>query len=67
MASRSRDLALQTDKLTQAGFMVGQGTSLELVTAAAGLRQAEINLALREFDLLRARLLAVLTRANCPL
>ena len=67
VAARNRDLALDLDKLTRAGFMVGQGSSLELVTAAAGLRQAEINLALREFDLLRSRLLAVLTRANCPL
>ena len=67
VAARSRDLALEQDKLTRAGFTVGLGSSLELVTAAAGLRQAEINLALREFELLRARLLAVLTRANCPL
>jgi len=67
VAARSRDLALQLDKLTQAGFMVGQGTSLELVTAAAGLRQAEISLALQEFGLLQARLLAVLNRASCPL
>ena len=67
VAMRSRDLALETDRLTRAAFQLGTGTSLELVTAAAALRQAEISLALREFELVRARLLAVLNRATCPI
>jgi hypothetical protein len=46
--------------------MEGQGTSLELVIAAAALREADITLALRDFDLVKARILAILSLANCP-
>lgn len=65
VAKRARDLAAEVDRLTRRGFEEGSGTSLELVTAAAALRQAEINLALKEFDLLRARITAALSVANC--
>ncbi len=47
--------------------MTGQGTSLDLVTAAAALRQAEINLALADFSLVKAKILAVLSLATCTL
>ncbi len=67
IATRARDLADKQDKLTRAGFLTGQGTSLDLVTSAVALRQAEITLALRDFDLVRARVLAVLSLATCPL
>jgi outer membrane protein TolC len=67
VASRARDLAAEVDRLTRAGFMTGQGTSLDLVTAAAALRQAEINLALADFGLIKAKILAVLALATCPI
>ena len=67
VAARSRDLAAEVDRLTRAGFMTGTGTSLDLVTAAAALRQAEINLALSDYGLVRAKILAVLALATCPL
>ena len=67
VAARSRDLAAEVDRLTRAGFMTGQGTSLDLVTAAAALRQAEINLALSDYGLIKSRILAVLALATCPL
>lgn len=61
----ARALAAETERLAQAAFRAGQGSSLELVLAAAALRQAEIELTLREGAVVRARLLAVLTLANC--
>ncbi|CAN5392627.1 efflux transporter outer membrane subunit [soil metagenome] len=67
VASRSRDLAVEQDRLTRSAYQLGTGTSLELVTSAAALRQADISLALREFALVRARLLAILNRATCPI
>ncbi len=67
VAERSRNLAAEVDRLTRAGFMTGQGTSLDLVTAAASLRQAEINLAINDYSLIKARILAVLSLASCPL
>lgn len=66
VAASERQLAADADRLTRAGYLEGQGTSLELVVAAQALRQAEVNLALREFDLVRARIQALLSAANCP-
>jgi outer membrane protein TolC len=51
--------------MTQMGFLKGQGTSLDLVISAGSLRQAQINRALRDFDLVRARIDALLALADC--
>jgi len=67
VSKRARDLAAEVDRLTRAGFMTGLYTSLDLVTASAALRQAEINLALADFGLVKAKILAVLAVATCPL
>ncbi len=66
VAASARDLAAENDRLTRAAYLEGRGTSLELVAAAQALREAEIQLALRDFDLVRARVLAVLALATCP-
>lgn len=66
VATQARDLAAENDRLTRAAYLEGRGTSLELVTAAQVLREAEIQLALREFDLVKARVLAVIALASCP-
>ncbi len=66
VAADARALAAETDRLTQVAYREGQGTSLELVIAAASLRQSEITLALREFDVVKSRVLAVLALATCP-
>jgi multidrug efflux system outer membrane protein len=63
---RARDLAAEVDRLTRAGFMTGLYTSLDLVTSSAALRQAEINLALADYGLVKAKVLAVLALATCP-
>jgi multidrug efflux system outer membrane protein len=66
VATNARVLAAENDRLTRVGYIEGQGTSLELVTAAAALREADITLALRQFDLVKARVTAILALANCP-
>jgi outer membrane protein TolC len=66
VATDQRDLAAQNDSMTQTAYMAGQGTSLELVTASEAHRQAEINLAVQDFNVVKARLLAVLALATCP-
>jgi outer membrane protein TolC len=66
VAKNARVLAAENDRLTRIGYIEGQGTSLELVTAAASLREAEITLALRQFDVVQARVTAILALANCP-
>jgi outer membrane protein TolC len=57
--------AREVDHMTQIGFLTGQGTSLDLVVSAAALRQAQISRALRDFDLVRARIDALLALADC--
>ena len=66
VATEQRDLAALNDQMTQTAYTVGQGTSLELVTASEAHRQAELNLALSDFGVVKARLLAVLALATCP-
>jgi outer membrane protein TolC len=66
VATSARDLAAETDRLTRLSYQEGRGTSLELVTAAQSLRESEIQLALREFELVKSRVLAVLALASCP-
>jgi outer membrane protein TolC len=66
VAFEQRDLAEKNDRMTQAAFASGQATSLELVTASEAHRQAELNLALQEFGVVKARLAAMLALAACP-
>jgi outer membrane protein, multidrug efflux system len=66
VSADERALAAETDRLTRVGYMEGQGTSLELVVAASALRQADVNLAVANFGLVKARILAILSLANCP-
>ncbi len=66
VAREQRDLAAENDRMTQTAYSAGQGTSLELVTASEAHRQAELNLALQEFGVVKARLLAILALATCP-
>jgi outer membrane protein TolC len=65
VAREQRDLAAQNDQMTQTAYVAGQGTSLELVTASEAHRQAELNLALMDFGVVKARILAVLALATC--
>ena len=65
VARQQRDLSQRIDLRTRDGYAHGLGTSLDLVTSAQALRQAEINLALLEFQVAQAHADAVLTNAEC--
>jgi outer membrane protein TolC len=65
VAQEARDLALEVDRMTRLAYQTGKGTSLDLVTSAAALRQAEATLALQELALVQARINSLLTLANC--
>lgn len=67
IAENARTLAEKVDNLTRMAFAEGRGTSLELVAAATALRQAEVTLALREFELVRAKLAAMMALTRCTL
>ena len=65
VAQEQRDLARRIDARTRDGYAHGLGTSLDLVTSAQALRQAETSLALLEFQVSSARAHAVLANAEC--
>ncbi len=65
VARRQREVAERVDRRTREGYAKGLGTSLDLVTSAQTLRQAEIALALLDFQVGQARATAVLTNAEC--
>lgn len=72
VALKSRELAQKAlteseriDALTRKAFDAGIGTSLELVTAASQLRQQQLALALKDYDVLRARVVALFALADC--
>jgi outer membrane protein TolC len=65
VARTERDLAARIDQRTRDGYARGLGTSLDLVVSAQDLRQAEIRLALLDFDADRARAHAALINAEC--
>ncbi len=64
-ARDARAGAAQLDQLTRRAFEVGRGSSLELVQSAVALRQADVVLAAREFELVQARLDVLMTEARC--
>jgi outer membrane protein, multidrug efflux system len=63
--ARSREIAAETARLAKVAFMNGSGTSFDLVDTASRLRQIELDFAIKEFDLLRARVAALLALASC--
>lgn len=64
-ALEQRDLAARVDERTRDGYAKGLGTSLDLVVSGQALRQAEINLAILDFQVEDARAHAVLVNAEC--
>lgn len=63
--AKSREIAAETARLAKVAFMNGSGTSFDLVDTAGRQRQAEIDLTVKEFELLRARVAAFLALASC--
>jgi outer membrane protein TolC len=65
VASRNRQLSSDAERLARASFVAGGATSLDVIVAAAALRQAELSLAVQEFEVVRARVSAALALARC--
>ena len=62
---KARDVASETARLARVAFINGSGTSFDLVDTASKLRQAELDLTVKQFEVLRARVAALLALANC--
>jgi outer membrane protein TolC len=67
IAQATRDLAKRTEELTQRAFDEGAPgiTSFELVEASRRLRETELTLTVRELELVRAKITALIAARNC--
>jgi outer membrane protein, multidrug efflux system len=65
VAREQRDLAARVDLRIRDGYAKGLGTSLDLVTSAQAMRQADIQLAILDFQVEAAQANAVLVNAEC--
>jgi outer membrane protein TolC len=65
VAATAHAIAERVDRLTQASFAQGHATTLQLVLAASAVRSSELTLAMRELDLIRARVGAHTSLATC--
>jgi outer membrane protein, multidrug efflux system len=65
VAEKTRAISAETARLTRFNFENGNGTSFDLVDTARRLREAELDLAIKEFEVVRAKLTALLSLATC--
>ncbi len=65
VSAKAREIAAETARLSKVAFLNGSGTSFDLVEQARRLREAEIDLTIKEFEVLRAKIAAFLALASC--
>ncbi len=65
VSESTRDLAKETARLAQVAYEAGTSTSFELIDAARRQRESELDLVVREFELVRAKIAALLAAAVC--
>lgn len=67
VSRQARDIAGESARLARIAFVHGTGTSFDLVESARRQRLAEIDVTLKEFEVVRARIAALLALSNCNL
>src|SRR5690606_31394710 len=65
VSTRAAEIARQSARFAQITFLNGTGTSFDMVDTARTQREAELDVTIKEFDLLRARITAFLALASC--
>jgi outer membrane protein TolC len=65
VSRQARDVAEESARLARIAFIHGTGTSFDLVESARRQRLAEIDVTIKEFEVVRARITALLALSNC--
>ena len=65
VAVRTREIAVETARLTKVAYLNGSGTTFDLVDTARRQREAELDYTIKEFEVLRAKIAGLLALANC--
>jgi outer membrane protein TolC len=67
VSRQARDIAGESARLARIAFVHGTGTSFDLVESARRQRLGEIDVTIKEFEVVRARIAALLALSNCSL
>ncbi len=67
VSRQARDIAEESARLARIAFVHGTGTSFDLVESARRQRLSEIDVTIQEFEVVRARIAALLALSNCSL
>jgi outer membrane protein TolC len=67
VSRQARDIAAESARLSRIAFVHGTGTSFDLVESARRQRESEIDVTVKEFEVVRARISALLALSNCKL
>lgn len=67
IAEESQKISRDNAKLAKAKFINGSGTSFDMVDTQSTARQAQLDVTVKEFELLRAEIIAFLALASCDL
>ena len=65
VAAKTRDIAAETARLSKVAYLNGSGTTFDLVDTARRQREAELDYTIKEFEVLRAKIAALLALATC--
>ncbi len=65
VSRQARDIAEESARLARIAFVHGTGTSFDLVESARRQRLSEIDVTIKEFEVVRAKIAALLALSNC--
>ena len=65
VSRQARDIAAESARLARIAFVHGTGTSFDLVESARRQRLSEIDVTIKEFEVIRAQITALLALSNC--
>jgi outer membrane protein TolC len=65
VSEQARDLAKELARLTMSSYLIGNATNFDLVNTEQTWRAAELDLIVKEFAVIQAKLSAVLATSNC--
>ncbi|MCH2108809.1 MAG: TolC family protein [Polyangiaceae bacterium] len=67
IAQKKREVAFDTARLARVRFVNGTGSSFDMVDTQSRARQSELDVTVKEFELLRAEIAAYLALASCDI
>jgi multidrug efflux system outer membrane protein len=67
VSAKTQEIAAESARLAKVAFVNGSGTSFDLVDTARRLREADIDLTIKQFEVVRAQIASFLAEANCGL